>query len=54
MYMNNKLINDKKKIIVLSNKFWLKEIKKKVGIFFYFRSGPDPDQNDTDPQHWLL
>ena len=52
--MNNKLINNNKK-----NHYFVYHIfdwRKKVGIFFDLRSDPDPksdpDQNDTDPQHW--
>ena len=41
--MNNKLIN-KKKIIVLI----IFLIEKKIGIFFDFRSDPNPE-SDPDP-----
>jgi len=47
--MNNKLINNNNKIISLSIIFLIeKKVRKKVGIFFDFRSGPDPE-SDRDP-----
>ena len=45
--MNNKLIDNNKEIIALSIIFWL---KKKVEIFFDFRSDPDPLFPDPDPR----
>ena len=51
--MNNNLINNKqKKNHCFSNIFLIeKKFRKTVVIFFDSRSGPDPDENDTDPQH---
>ena len=51
--MNNKLINNNNKIIVLS-----KKLRTKVGILLDLRSEPDPlfhkvDPHEIDPQHWF-
>ena len=65
--MNNKLIYNKK-IMILSLIFFIrKKMKKQNLIFFDCRPDPDPksdpdplfpdpdpNQNDTDPQHWKL
>ena len=56
--MNNKLINNKLKIIVLTNIFLIeKKLRmKKVGIFSDFTSDPDPESEsgfalpDPDPR----
>ena len=47
--MNNKLINNKQKIIVLSTIFLIEE--KKIVIFFNVKLDSDPLFPSPDPQH---
>jgi hypothetical protein len=63
--MNNKLINDTKKNIVLSIKSFTEKIQKNILDFFRYQVGsgstiprsgsadpdPDPHQNEAEPKH---
>ena len=51
--MNNKLINNKQQITVLSINLFIEKNEEKIAIFLNFGSTPgpffpDPDQNDPD------